>query len=86
MSRIVDTTGIWYMRISGQSAAGWFCRELRVPLSASAGRLQVTRRASLAPRGVNVAIGVMQDTDQTRSAAIGDVMNLSWRSEHAAQP
>jgi len=33
-----------------------------------------------------VAVGVMQDTDQTRSAAIGDVMNLYWRNEKAAQP
>ncbi len=30
--------------------------------------------------------GVMQDIDRTRSAAIGDVMNLHWRSENAALP
>ena len=170
MSRLVDTSGIRYMRVSGQGQAGWFVRELPVPLIASAGRLHWMWRAPLAPRGANVAvpstddatlrvfvvfglqgrferrprvlfytladgdpapdrpdrpfgvriagrpalardwvhatadpfldyrriwgseprqiiaIGVMQDTDQTRSAAIGDVMNLSWRSEHAAPP
>lgn len=170
MSRLVDTSGIRYMRVSGQGQAGWFVRELPVPLIASAGQLHWMWRAPLAPRGANVAvpstddatlrvfvvfgvqarferrprvlfytladgdpapdrpdrpfgvriagrpalardwvhatadpfldyrriwgseprqiiaIGVMQDTDQTRSAAIGDVMNLYWRSEHAAPP
>ncbi len=170
MSQIIDTSGIRYMRVSGQGQAGWFVRELPVPLIVSAGRLHWTWRAPLAPRGASVAapatddaalrvfvvfgrhgrfvqrprvlfytlaegeptpdrsdspfgvriagrpdlardwisatadpfqdyrriwastppqivaIGVMQDTDQTRSAAIGDVMNLHWRSENAALP
>lgn len=170
MTRIVDTSGIRYMRVSGQGKAGWFVRELPQPLSAIAGQLHWTWRAPLTPLGANVAapatddavlrvfvvfsrhtwldrrprvlfytladgdpapdradspfgvriagrpaltrdwsgasadpfqdyrriwggdpkaivaIGVMQDTDQTRSAAIGDVMNLHWRSPHAAQP
>jgi len=170
MSQIIDTSGIRYMRLSGQGQAGWFARELPVPLVASAGRLHWTWRVPLAPSGANVgapatddaalrvfvvfdrhgrfvqrprmlyytladgepaqdrpnspfgvriagrpaqahdwisvaadpftdyrriwgsappsivAIGVMQDTDQTRSAAIGDVMNLHWRSENAAKP
>ena len=30
-----------------------------------------------------VAIGVMQDTDQTRSPAIGDIMNIYWRRDDA---
>jgi hypothetical protein len=163
MSQIVDTSGIRYMRVSGQGQAGWFVRELPVPLAVSAGRLHWTWRAPLAPRGANVAavatddaavrvfvvfggrggfmrrprvlfytladgepmpdranspfgvriagrpalafnwvsavadpfedyrriwgsapppivaVGVMQDTDQTGSAAIGDVMSLYWR-------
>lgn len=33
-----------------------------------------------------VAVGVMQDTDQTRSGAIGDVMSLFWTSENALKP
>jgi len=170
MSQIIDTSGIRYMRLSGQGEAGWFVRELPVPLIGSAGRLHWMWRAPLAPRGANVAapatddaalrvfvvfgrrggfmqrprvlfytladgdpspdrqgspfgvriagrpelardwigaaadpfqdyrriwgsappqivaIGVMQDTDQTRSAAIGDVRNLYWRSESAALP
>jgi len=170
MSRIIDTSGIRYMRLSGQGQAGWFVRELPAPLVGSAGRLHWTWRAPLAPHGASVAapatddaalrvfvvfgrhgrlvqrprvlfysladgepapdrrdspfgvriagrpelardwigvsadpfldyrriwgsappqivaIGVMQDTDQTRSAAIGDVMNLHWRSENAALP
>ncbi len=32
-----------------------------------------------------VAIGVMQDTDQTGSAAIGDLMDLQWRTVDAAR-
>jgi len=170
MSRIIDTSGIRYMRFSGQGQAGWFVRELPVPLIEAAGRLHWTWRAPLAPRGANVAgaatddaalrvfvvfarhgrfmqrprvlfytladgelmpdrpaspfgvriagrpllardwigatgdpfldyrriwgsappqivaVGVMQDTDQTGNAAIGDVMNLYWRSENAALP
>lgn len=170
MSRIIDTTGIRYMRISGQGQAGWLFRELPVPLSASPGRLHWTWRVPLAPNGASVAgpatddaalrvfvvfsrhgllgrrprvlfytladgdpapdradspfgvriagrpalardwtqavvdpfddyrriwggaprpivaIGVMQDTDQTRSAAIGDVRELHWRSVNVPQP
>lgn len=162
-SQIIDSSGIRYLRLSGQGQAGWFVRELPVPLRESAGRLQWVWRAPLAPRGANVgapatddaavrvfvvfarhgrfaprprvlfyslvdgdpapdrpdspfgvrvagrptlardwidgagdpfldyrriwrnappsivAIGVMQDTDQTGSAAIGDVMNLYWK-------
>jgi hypothetical protein len=33
-----------------------------------------------------VAIGVMQDTDQTRSAAIGDLMDLKWSTPDVTQP
>jgi hypothetical protein len=33
-----------------------------------------------------VAIGVMQDTDQTRTAAIGDLMQLLWRKNNVANP
>jgi len=170
MSRIIDTSGIRYMRFSGQGQAGWFVRELPIPIIESVGRLHWTWRAPLAPRGASVAapatddaalrvfvafgrhgrfmqrprvlfytladgellpdrpdspfgvriagrpslarnwigatadpfgdyrriwggappqivaIGVMQDTDQTGSAAIGDVMNLFWRIENAALP
>jgi Protein of unknown function (DUF3047) len=170
MSRIVDTSGIRYMRVSGQGQAGWLFRELPAPLRVSAGRLHWAWRAPLAPRGADIgmpatddaamrvfvvfdrhghigrtprvlfytlgdgdpapdrpdrpfgvriagrpalardwvhatadpfqdyrriwgseprqiiAVGVMQDTDQTRCAAIGDVMNLYWRSEHVAPP
>ena len=170
MSQIIDTSGIRYMRFSGQGQAGWFVRELPAPLIVAAGRLHWAWRAPLAPRGASVAapatddaalrvfvvfgrhgrfvhrprvlfytlaegeptpdradspfgvriagrpdrardwisaaadpfqdyrriwgsappqivaVGVMQDTDQTRSAAIGDVTNLHWRSENAALP
>ncbi len=170
VSRIVDTSGIRYMRVSGLGQAGWFVRELPVPLIASAGRLHWMWRAPVAPHGADVAapatddaavrvfvvfgrhgrferrprvlfytladgdpapdrpdspfgvriagrpalardwmraagdpfldyrriwgdspppivaVGVMQDTDQTRSAAIGDVMSLHWRSANAIQP
>ena len=170
MSQIIDTSGIRYMRVRGQGQAGWFVRELPVPLLVSAGRLHWTWRAPLAPRGASVAaaatddaavrvfvvfggrrgfmqrprvlfytladgeampdrsdspfgvriagrpelahdwvgavadpfldyrriwgsapppivaVGVMQDTDQTRSAAIGDVRHLHWRSSNVALP
>lgn len=33
-----------------------------------------------------VAIGVMQDTDQTMTLAIGDLSRLDWRFYHAAAP
>jgi Protein of unknown function (DUF3047) len=33
-----------------------------------------------------VAIGVMQDTDQTRSAAIGDLMTLKWSTPDVTSP
>ncbi len=33
-----------------------------------------------------VAIGVMQDTDQTRSAAIGDLMDLKWSTPDVTPP
>lgn len=33
-----------------------------------------------------VAIGVMQDTDQTRSAAIGDLMDLQWSTPRVTPP
>ncbi len=32
-----------------------------------------------------IAIGVMQDTDQTRAEAIGDLMDLQWRMKNAAR-
>ena len=170
MSQIIDTSGIRYMRFSGQGQAGWFVRELPIPIIESQGRLHWTWRAPLAPRGASVAasatddaalrvfvafgrhgrfmqrprvlfytladgelkpdrpdapfgvriagrpslarnwtgatadpfgdyrriwggappqivaVGVMQDTDQTGSAAIGDVMNLFWRDENAPLP
>lgn len=170
MNQIVDTSGIRYMRFSGEGQAGWFVRELPEPLMESAGQLRWTWRVAIAPRDASVtapatndaalcafvvfgrygrflqrprvlfytlddgepptqrrdspfvvriagrpdpardgisaaadpfldyrrfrgdpphpisAIGVMQDTDQTWGAAIGDVMNLHWRSANAAQP
>jgi Protein of unknown function (DUF3047) len=33
-----------------------------------------------------VAIGVMQDTDQTRSAAVAELRHLTWSTSHAATP
>ncbi len=33
-----------------------------------------------------VAIGVMQDTDQTRSAAIGDLLDLKWSTPNVTPP
>ena len=33
-----------------------------------------------------VAVGVMQDTDQTGSAAIGDLRRLEWREDNASCP
>lgn len=170
MSRIVDTSGIRFMRLSGQGSAGWFARELPTPLPASSGHLQWTWRVPLAPFGADVArsevddaalrvfvvfarhgrfarrprvlyysladgnpapdradaayatriagrpalardwvqaiaepfgdyrrvwgsappqivaIGVMQDSDQTRRATIGDIKSLIWRNEDAAHP
>ncbi len=167
MRQLIDSSGIRYMRLSGAGQAGWFVRELPVPLRASAGHLQWTWRATLAPLGADVgrsatddaalrvfvvfgkhgrlalkprvlfytladgipapdrpaspigvriagrpanarewvrasadpfgdyraiwgdqappivAIGVMQDTDQTRSPAIGDILNLFWRDDDA---
>jgi hypothetical protein len=168
MSRIVDSSGVRYMRVSGRGEAAWFVRQLPAPLRASAGRMHWTWRAPVSPSGADVgmpgtddaalrvfvvfgrhgnflrkprvlfysladgtptahrtsspfgvrvaarpadtrdwmmaatnpfddyrqlwgdapppiiAVGVMQDTDQTRSAAIGDVMHLHWRDANAA--
>ena len=170
MSRIVDSSGTRFMRLSGAGHAGWFVRALPQPLLASAGQLQWTWRATLAPVGADVAtlatddatlrvfvvfgrhgrftvrprvlfytladgdpapdridspigvriagrpggargwvpasadpfgdyrrlwkdapppivaVGVMQDTDQTRSPAIGDIMSLFWRRTNAEHP
>ena len=170
LSQIIDSSGIRYMRFSGAGQAGWFVRELPVPLLASAGRLRWTWRALLAPQGADVgtaatddaslrvfvvfgrharfawkprvlfysladgvampdrtdapfgvriasrpamarnwvqasadpfsdyrsiwgaapppviAIGVMQDTDQTRSPSVGDILNLYWRRGDAPYP
>jgi Protein of unknown function (DUF3047) len=170
MSRIADSSGVRYMRLSGAGRAGWFYREVAAPIRLAPGRLLWTWRAPLAPRGANVAsaatddavlrvfvvfgaherfvrrprtlfytmsdgepapdrvdspyrvriagrpmaartwtsvaadpiadyqriwgavpnrivaIGVMQDTDQTRNDAIGDILTLSWRPAHAATP
>ena len=170
MSRIIDSSGIRFMRLSSAGHAGWFVRELPAPLVASAGQLQWTWRATLAPVGADVgttetddatlrvfvvfgrhgrfawkprvlfytladglampdrtdspfagriagrparardwvpasadpfddyqriwrtapppivAVGVMQDTDQTRSPAIGDLLTLYWRGGNAARP
>ena len=33
-----------------------------------------------------VAVGIMQDTDQTRSPAVGDVLTLEWRPTDAPRP
>lgn len=33
-----------------------------------------------------IAVGVMQDTDQTMRAAIGDLRHLEWRTSHAPTP
>ena len=170
-SQIIDSSDSRYLRLSGAGHAGWFVRELPVPLfAASPGALQWTWRATLAPLGADVgaaatddatlrvfvvfarhgrfalkpraifytladgvpardrtdapfgvriagsparardwvrasadpfsdyraiwgdspppivAIGVMQDTDQTRTPAIGDILTLYWRHGHAAHP
>jgi Protein of unknown function (DUF3047) len=170
MSRIVDTSGIRFMRVSGAGKAGWFFHQLATPLRATGGHLRWTWRAPLSPHGANiaasatddaalrvfvvfgrhgrfdrrprtlfytladgepapddprspfavriagrpalarewvraaadpfadyrriwgttpqpiVAIGVMQDTDQTRSAAIGDILTISWSRADASYP
>ncbi len=54
MSRIVDTSGTRYMRISGQGDAGWFYRELPAPIAVSMGQLHWTWRTPLAPQGADV--------------------------------
>ena len=33
-----------------------------------------------------VAVGIMQDTDQTRAATLADVQSLAWRPRHDATP
>jgi Protein of unknown function (DUF3047) len=33
-----------------------------------------------------VAVGVLQDTDQTRSAAVADLRHLTWSTQHATSP
>lgn len=170
MSRIIDSSGSLFMRLSGAGHAGWFVHELPEPLLASIGHLDWTWRATLAPVGADVAtpatddatlrvfvvfgrhgrftvkprvlfytladgdpapdridsptgvriagrpgrardwvsaradpfgdyrrlwrdapppivaVGVMQDTDQTRSPAIGDIQSLFWRRANAAHP
>lgn len=169
-SRIVDSIGMRFLRISGQGQAGWFVRALPVPLEAAAGRLLWSWRSPVSPLGADisasrtddaalrvfvvfaregrfqrtprvlyysladgdpapdrsdaafgvriagrpaltrdwmpvsaepfldyhrvwgrapppiVAIGVMQDSDQTRRAAIGDIMSLYWRRSDETQP
>lgn len=170
MSRIIDSSGTRFMRLSGAGHAGWFVRALPEPLLASSGHLAWTWRATLAPVGADVAtpatddatlrvfvvfgrhgrftvkprvlfytladgvpmpdridspfgvritgrpalardwvpasadpfsdyrrlwkdapppivaVGVMQDTDQTRRPAIGDILSLFWRQTNADHP
>jgi Protein of unknown function (DUF3047) len=171
-SIIVDSGGLFFLRIAGTARAAWFVHELPAPLPIT-GRLSWRWRVPLAPSGANldaaatddaalrvfvvfarrgvfdttpralfyavadgappalptgprrkslasivaglpamtrgwmsvtadpiadyrrfwhsdapriVALGVMQDTDQTRTAAIGDLMDLKWSPPDVTPP
>jgi Protein of unknown function (DUF3047) len=60
MSRIVDSSGAPYMRISGAGQAGWFFRDVSRAPALVSGRLQWTWRAPNSPDGADIA---RPDTD-----------------------
>ena len=55
MSRIVDSSGAPYMRISGAGQAGWFFRDVSRSPALTAGRLQWTWRAPVSPVGADIS-------------------------------